>query len=298
MNDKYLREFLDYLQYERNYSSHTILSYKEDLILFLTYLEKEKKTLLELDYSFIRKYLKVLYEKNLSNKTIARKVSSLRSFCKFLQKENYLKKNPMVLISNPKIEKKLPNFLYETDLEEILSIPDSNTPLGIRNHLILELLYSTGIRVGELVQIKLNDISKGRIKILGKGNKERYVLYGIYLEKILNKYIEKARPKLLKNQTDYLLLNKNGGALTDRGVRLVLDSIMKQSSVERKISPHVLRHTFATHMLDNGADIKVVQELLGHESIATTQIYTHLSNERLRQVYLTTHPRAKRENKS
>ena len=179
MNDKYLREFLDYLQYERNYSSHTILSYKEDLILFLTYLEKEKKTLLELDYSFIRKYLKVLYEKNLSNKTIARKVSSLRSFCKFLQKENYLKKNPMVLISNPKIEKKLPNFLYETDLEEILSIPDSNTPLGIRNHLILELLYSTGIRVGELVQIKLNDISKGRIKILGKGNKERYVLYGI-----------------------------------------------------------------------------------------------------------------------
>ena len=118
------------------------------------------------------------------------------------------------------------------------------------------------------------------------------------IKTILNKYIEKARPKLLKNQTDYLLLNKNGGALTDRGVRLVLDSIMKQSSVERKISPHVLRHTFATHMLDNGADIKVVQELLGHESIATTQIYTHLSNERLRQVYLTTHPRAKRENKS
>lgn len=297
MVKKLIEEFLYYLTYEKNYSNYTITNYQKDLFHFLEFLDQEYITFKQIDYPCIRLYLKKLYDLNLTKKTIARKISTLRSFFKYLQSEKYIKKNPMTLISNPKLDKTLPKFLYEGDLEEILNIPDINTPLGIRNLLILELLYSTGIRVGELVHIKLNDIDKKskRIKILGKGNKERYVLYGDNLQNIIDLYLKEAKPKLEKNKTTHLLLNKNGGPLTDRGVRLIIDSIMKQSSVKLKVSPHVLRHTFATHMLDNGADIKVVQELLGHENLATTQIYTHLSNERLRNVYLQTHPRAKKD---
>lgn len=294
--NRYVEEFLNYLHIEKNYSPYTIVNYERDLEHFLHFLLEHKISLKKIDYRIIRSYLKELYDLDLSNKTIARKISSLRSFFKYLQSQKYITKNPMTLISNPKLNKVLPKFIYETDLEDILKIPDRNTPLGIRNLFILECLYSTGIRVGELVQIKLSDIDFNlkKIKILGKGNKERYCLYGRNLEVALYHYLKEARPKLLKRENPYLLLNHNGGRLTDRGVRLIIDNIMKESSLEMKVSPHVLRHTFATHMLDNGADIKVVQELLGHESIATTQIYTHLSNERLRKVYLETHPRAKK----
>lgn len=292
---KYLSEFLKYIDLEKNYSNYTLINYKDDLSFYLDFLNKENIGVLDSDYKVIRNYLSYMYNKKYSSKTISRHISSLRSFYKYMLKENYIVKNPMTLISNPKQESKLPHFLYYNELETILNIPDKSTPLGQRDSVILELLYSTGIRVSELVNIKLKDInlSTRKIRILGKGNKERIVLYGEYLKNLLDIYLNDGREKLVKNNQEYLVLNKNGSGLTTRGVRVIIDNILKKGEIDFHISPHVLRHTFATHMLDSGADLKSVQELLGHENLSTTQIYTHVSNERLRKVYLSTHPRAK-----
>lgn len=292
---KYLSEFLKYIDLEKNYSNYTLINYKDDLSFYLDFLNKENIDVLDSDYKVIRNYLSYMYNKKYSSKTISRHISSLRSFYKYMIKENYIVKNPMTLISNPKQESKLPHFLYYNELETILNIPDKSTPLGQRDSVILELLYSTGIRVSELVNIKLKDInlSTRKIRILGKGNKERIVLYGEYLKNLLDIYLNDGREKLVKNNQEYLVLNKNGSGLTTRGVRVIIDNILKKGEIDFHISPHVLRHTFATHMLDSGADLKSVQELLGHENLSTTQIYTHVSNERLKKVYLSTHPRAK-----
>lgn len=292
---KYLSEFLKYIELEKNYSNYTLINYKDDLSFYLDFLNKENIDVLDSDYKVIRNYLSYMYNKKYSSKTISRHISSLRSFYKYMLRENYIVKNPMTLISNPKQESKLPHFLYYNELEAILNIPDKSTPLGQRDSVILELLYSTGIRVSELVNIKLKDInlSTRKIRILGKGNKERIVLYGEYLKNLLDIYLNDGREKLVKNNQEYLVLNKNGSGLTTRGVRVIIDNILKKGEIDFHISPHVLRHTFATHMLDSGADLKSVQELLGHENLSTTQIYTHVSNERLRKVYLSTHPRAK-----
>lgn len=292
---KYLSEFLKYIDLEKNYSNYTLINYKDDLSFYLDFLNKENIDVLDSDYKVIRNYLSYMYNKKYSSKTISRHISSLRSFYKYMLKEKYIVKNPMTLISNPKQESKLPHFLYYNELETILNIPDKSTPLGQRDSVILELLYSTGIRVSELVNIKLKDInlSTRKIRILGKGNKERIVLYGEYLKNLLDIYLNDGREKLVKNNQEYLVLNKNGSGLTTRGVRVIIDNILKKGEIDFHISPHVLRHTFATHMLDSGADLKSVQELLGHENLSTTQIYTHVSNERLRKVYLSTHPRAK-----
>ena len=235
-----------------------------------------------------------MFLKKYEKKTISRHISTLRSFYKYLVNENIISKNPMLLISNPKLDKKLPNFLYYDELEILLNIPDKETILGLRDALILEMLYSTGIRVSELINIKLKDInfSDKKILILGKGSKERYVLYGNTLKQILDLYLKNSRQKLNKN-SEYLILNKNGNKITDRGVRLIISNILKKGELDYHVSPHTLRHTFATHMLDNGADLKSVQELLGHSNLSTTQVYTHITNERLRSVYLKTHPRAK-----
>lgn len=292
---KYVLEFLKYIDLEKNYSNYTLINYKDDLSFYLDFLNKESIDVLDSDYKVIRNYLSYMYNKKYTSKTISRHISSLRSFYKYMLKENYIVKNPMTLISNPKQESKLPHFLYYNELETILNIPDKSTPLGQRDSVILELLYSTGIRVSELVNIKLKDInlSTRKIRILGKGNKERIVLYGEYLKNLLDIYLNDGREKLVKNNQEYLVLNKNGSGLTTRGVRVIIDNILKKGEIDFHISPHVLRHTFATHMLDSGADLKSVQELLGHENLSTTQIYTHVSNERLRKVYLSTHPRAK-----
>ena len=291
----YIEEFLKYLDIEKNYSSNTITGYEEDLKEYFKYLEKEKKDILKTDYKFVRSYLTYMFDLKYSKKTISRHISTLRSFYKYLLSENIINKNPMILISNPKLDKKLPNFLYYDELEILLNIPDKSTVLGIRDSLILELLYSTGIRVSELINIKLNDInfSDKKILILGKGNKERYVLYGNTLSEVLDLYLKNSRSKLNKD-SEYLILNKNGDRITDRGVRYIINNIIKKGEVKYHVSPHTLRHTFATHMLENGADLKSVQELLGHSSLSTTQVYTHVTNERLRNVYLNTHPRAKK----
>ena len=280
--------FLNYIK-NKNYSNYTIDSYNKDLDNFYVYLTQNNTDIKKVNYKFLRGYLTVLYDKKYSKKTIARNISTLKSFFKYLKKEYIIESNPMNLIKTPKIDKKLPKFLNYDDLEKILSIPDTTTFLGKRNALILELLYSTGVRVSELVNIKLNDIdlSEEKILILGKGNKERYVLFG-----------SKAKEKMLdylKEKTDdspYLIVNRYGNKITDRGIRKILDSIILEASLSYKISPHTLRHTFATHMLDSGADIEIVKELLGHESLSTTQIYTHVTSESLKRVYSETHPRA------
>ncbi len=289
---EYIDKFLKYLKIEKNYSINTIESYKKDLLEFNEYLKNKK--IKDVDYKFIRDYLAYMYQKKYMKKTISRHISTLRSFYKYLNNENILNKNPMILISNPKLDKKLPNFLYYDELLVLLNIPNKETTLGLRDALILELLYSTGIRVSELINIKIKDINFNdkKILILGKGNKERYVLYGNTLMKLLDLYLNNSRSKLNKN-SEYLILNKNGDKITDRGIRLIIQNILKKGELDYHVSPHTLRHTFATHMLDNGADLKSVQELLGHENLSTTQIYTHVTNERLRSVYLNTHPRAK-----
>lgn len=282
-------KFLDYLKYEKNFSDHTIINYKVDLKEFYKYLEG--KNIKEIDINDIRGYLKELYDKKYSPSSISRKVSSLKSYFKYLEAENKIKENPMALISNPKKEKKLPTFLNYNDLEKLLNTPDKETEEGIRDSLILELLYSTGIRVSELVNIEIKNINfeEHKILVLGKGNKERYVYYGSKCTKQIEEYL-----KVRNAKTNYLLVNKHGNKLNERTVRKIIEETTKKAGLTIHVTPHTLRHTYATHMLNEGADLKSVGDLLGHENLSTTQIYTHVSNERLRNVYLNSHPRAKK----
>lgn len=287
---EHINKFLDYLKYERNYSDNTIIGYSNHLELFNNYLNNKKIN--EIDYNTIRSYINYLY--NLYNtKSICNHISSLRSFFKYLKCENIITNNPLTLIENPKLEKKLPKFLYYEDIEKILNVPDINTDIGIRDALILELLYVTGIRVSELVNIKIKDIdfTNKSIIITGKGNKQRIVMYGTRCKDLLDKYLN-IRNNFLIDNNEYLLLGVKGKKINDRIVRKIIDDISVKAGINMNISPHVFRHTFATHMLNEGADLRSVQELLGHENLSTTTIYTHVTNERLRSVYLHTHPRA------
>lgn len=297
--EKEINKFLDYISIEKNYSNYTKDNYLEDLNDFVSFLKSEEiNKWRDVDYAIVRLYLRKMYDKKYSKKTIARHISTLRSFFKYLLKEDIISNNPMTLISNPKQDKKLPTVLNYEEVEEILNIPDKNTDIGLRDALILELLYSSGIRVSELVSITTDNINKNKktIKILGKGNKERYVLYGSKCAELIDEYIYSSRKNLIGNKSHkYLLVNKDGNKLTTGGIRYILERVLKEGGVKLKISPHTLRHTFATHLLNNGADLKSVQELLGHENLKTTQIYTHVSNDRLRGVYLHTHPRAKQK---
>lgn len=291
-----INDFVDYLEKFKSYSSHTVSNYKKDLYLFNEFLESQNLRIDSVEYIDIRNYLNELYEREFAPTTMNRHISTLRSFFKYLLKEGRINSNPMTLVSNLKKDKKLPNYLNFYDLDKLFEVAGSDDPLDQRNSLILEILYSTGIRVSELVNIKINDINfhNQTIKILGKGNKERLVIFGSKCLEKLNKYMNYGRIKLSRsNDIDYLLLNKNGTKLTDRGVRLIIDNLMKKTTLGRKISPHTLRHTFATHMLSNGASLKIVQELLGHSDLSSTQVYTHISSERLKNAYRDAHPRAK-----
>jgi integrase/recombinase XerC len=291
---KELENYLKYLEYQKNYSSHTIESYKQDIIEYLEYLEENNIKLLKINYDQIREYLKHLSNKKDVNSTISRKISAMRGFYKYLQNNNKIENNPFSLINLPKKEKKLPRFFFYNELEELFNTPKLHTPLGQRDRLILEMLYATGVRVSELVNIKVSDISNDNtIKILGKGNKERIVRFGEYCSEILRMYLNDGHYKL-NSSSEYLFLNNNGGPLTDRGVRYLLDKIISKTTLEKKISPHMIRHSFATHLLNEGCDILTVQELLGHESLTATSIYTHITNDRLKDVYFKTHPRAKK----
>lgn len=297
MNDM-LKNFILYLNNEKKYSVNTSKNYEIDILEFMNFLNKEGINYLDVDYDFIKGYLMYLYDRKLSRNSIARKLSSLRSFYKYLFNRDLIKTNPFKYVSTPKKEKKLPKYLGVEELEILFNTPDIKTPLGQRDRLILEVLYATGIRVGELVNIKLDDIDyfKKEIRILGKGNKERIAEFGDYCLDAINMFLEDGRKKILTKHNitcDYLIINEHGKKITTRGIEMLIDNIVKKASIKKHVSPHMIRHSFATHLLNEGCDLLTVQQLLGHESLETTGIYTHVSNEHLREVYLKCHPRGK-----
>ena len=295
--DKVIDDYLEFLKYQKNYSNYTITSYENDITEFFNYINSEGLNYKNIEYSDIRFYLMYLKEKEDNNSSIDRKLSALRGFYKYLVNEGIVHNNVFSLVNGPKKSKKLPRYFDYNELEEMFLIPDTNTALGQRDLLLLEMLYATGCRVGELVSIKVKDIDFNRrtILIIGKGNKERYLNYGEYCEDILKKYLKDGYLSLNINKSESLFLNKNGGVLTERGVRFILDKIIKQTGINKNISPHMIRHSFATHLLNEGCDLLTVQKLLGHESIKATQIYTHVTTDRLKEVYYHSFPRAKKD---
>ena len=288
----YIEDFIKYLKVIKKDSNHTLINYKDDLIE----LHDFNTDLININEVIVREYLEYLYSKGLNRNTISRKLSAIRSFYNYLLQNNIVKANCFKEISNPKKNKALPKYAKDNDLEKMFNSFDITKPLEQRNSLILEMLYATGIRVSELTNIKLNDIDKynNSIKILGKGSKERIVFYGSFCEDRLNLYLNEGRKLILKNkQCDYLLINKSGNKLSERYIRKMIDNVVTKCEIEYHISPHTLRHTFATDMLNAGADLVSVKELLGHSNLNTTSIYTHVSNEQIKKVYNFAHPRAK-----
>ena len=293
---KELEKFCDYLNYELNYSELTIKGYNDEINKFMVYCNEHNLNYKKLSNDDIREYLKYLDTLKYRKTSISRNLSSLRTFYKYLVNESIVDNNPFKNISNPKKDKKLPNFLNYEEIMQIFDTIDTSTPLGLRNRCVVEVLYDTGVRVSELVNIKIKDIdfSEKTISIVGKGSKQRIVYFGDYLYDVLKDYINSARNILLdKNNTEELILNSRGNKITTRGIEKIIDDIVNKASLKHKISPHVLRHTFATHMLNGGSDIKTIQQLLGHESLSTTGIYTHISNDVLRSEYLKNHPRSR-----
>lgn len=291
-----IKNYISYIKDVKNYSNYTIINYSKDIEQFLIFLDRKNITSLSnVTYEIIRDYLAYLYNAKYKNKSISRMISTLRSLFNYLESEGKIDNNPTILISNPKKEIRLPEFLSVNEIEQLLSIKIENK-YDLRNVLIIELLYSTGIRVSEAVNIKFLDINEygKKIKVLGKGNKERYVLYGSKFEELLNEYKKYFYNDIKDN---YLLISNNNKKLNESMIRKILNKVAIKANLNKHIYPHMLRHTYATHMLNNGAEILSVKELLGHKNISTTGIYTHVTNDRLRKVYLDCHPRAKDETK-
>jgi len=300
LTDNWVANFLNYLNVEKNYSPLTLKSYAGDIALFEDFLlartggcQWPQVSILD-----IRAYLAQLNTKHAARKSIARRISSLRSFYKYLIRENLVRVNPFAKVRTPKLEKKLPVFLEEVEINELLAQPDTSDTLGLRDKAILELLYATGCRVSELAGLTLDRLDLGNqyVLLLGKGNKERLVPIGHPCVRAMDAYITQSRTVLMEKfkvgEHDFIFVNSRGTPLTDRSVRRILDKYISQMSLQKHISPHSIRHTFATHLLEHGADLRSVQELLGHASLSTTQIYTHVTTERIAKVYEKHHPRA------
>jgi integrase/recombinase XerC len=291
----YIEEFLGYLKAIKKHSEYTLYNYKLVLEELNGFLKEKNMSLVDVNRELVKEYLNYLSNKNLSRSSIARNLSAIRSYYNFLLRREIIDINYFSEIAIPKKEKHLPIFLTNEEMNEIFSVTENETNLGVRNDLIIEMLYATGVRVGELVNIRIADIdfSNRMIKILGKGSKERIVIYGHHCEEVLNKYLKISRKELNKKNNDYLFLNKNGEKISERMIRNILNSLLKRTNIDTHVSPHNIRHTFATEMLNGGADLVSVKELLGHESLNTTSIYTHVTDEQIRKVYDNTHPRAK-----
>lgn len=289
--DRYIDKFKNYLAVEKNYSAHTIKNYLADLKEFSRFLSG--RDIINVDYLTVRKFLAHLREKRIAKRSVARKLSSLRTFFRFLQRDGYIKTSPVANIYTPKLDKKLPIFLDEKSVLKLITAPDKKTFQGARDGAILETLYSTGIRVSELVGIDISDVDSisGVIKVLGKGRKERLAPVGDKAVSAIREYLQYRNRKKWGDRKP-LFLNKSGKRLTDRSIRRIVNKYIKDMSMKERISPHTLRHSFATHLLNRGADLRSVQELLGHKNLSTTQIYTHVTTERLKSVYDKAHPRA------
>ena len=292
--NKLIDEFCEYLKVQRNYSDYTILNYRKDLEEYVEFLNESKYKYDDMDYKKCINYLLYLDKKNLKKSSVSRRLSSLRTFYKYLVLTNNTSSNPFLLVSSPKKEKRIPKFINYQGIEEIFNIPNIKTSEGQRERVILEILYGSGVRVSELVNIKIKDIDfdNKTILIFGKGSKERIVSFGEPALDAINLYIKEGRKVLLdKKESEYLIVGKEKESLTTRRIEQIVNKLIEKTSIKMNITPHMFRHTFATHLLDQGCDLIAVQELLGHESLSSTEIYTHISNEHLREVYLKCHPR-------
>ena len=295
---QYLKLFLSYLEVERNFSKHTIRAYSSDITAFLLWLGD--KSVEEIKYSQVKEYLLFIYKFNYSKTTLARKISAIRTFYKYLYREKITDTNPVAGINSPKRQKKLPEVLSEQEIMQILNTVDISTPAGFRNRTILELLYATGMRISELCSLTFNNLNleNNEITVFGKGAKERIVLVSKRAKDFLSDYINTARTLVAKgfevaqSPDAPIFINNTGYKLQPQTVRTCLKKIMDNLALPKHVTPHKFRHSFATKMLDNGADLRVVQELLGHASITNTQIYTHVTSQKLQQTYQLSHPRA------
>ena len=293
---KYLQAFKLYIEVERNFSKHTVTAYGSDILSFLIWLND--RSLSEVTYSTIREYLLYIQQFNYSKTTTARKIASLRTFYRYLYRERIVDTNPAIGVHSPKRGKSLPEFLTESEMEQVLNNIKMDSPAGYRNRTILELLYATGMRVSELSSLNFENLNleENEIKVFGKGAKERIVLVSQRAKKFLETYIKTVRYLIFKDENitpqTPVFINKTGYRLQHQSVRLAIRDVVDKIELPKHVTPHVFRHSFATKLLENGADLRVVQELLGHSSISNTQIYTHVSTERLKQSYNIAHPRA------
>jgi len=299
--------YINYLEAERNVSPYTVRNYTTDLLGsknikgFFTFLaERGMQSLDKADRTVLRDYLSYLVEQGLVKASIARRLSAIRSFFRYLVREEILPVNPVQETSSPKLDKRLPSFLTAEEVTRLLEAPDSNTPLGQRDRAFMELLYASGLRVSELVSLDLEQVNLDtrEIRVWGKGAKERMVLMGEPAARALTDYLNEGRHELLdKKKSSAVFLNYNGGRLSERSVQSILEEYAQKADIGKRVHPHMLRHTFATHLLDGGADLRVVQELLGHASLSSTQVYTHVSKSQAKKVYLSAHPMAKEDEK-
>lgn len=291
-----IADFKRYLLVEKGLSQNTVSSYTRDLMKFKAYLEQQKLTDFKQDRFVILNFLATLKAQAMANNSVIRMVSSLRKFYRFLLETEQITIDPMQQVDSPKKQQHLPQVLSQAEVKRLLAVPDTTTALGIRDRTILEVLYATGLRVSELTHLKLAELhlSLGLIQTLGKGDKERLIPIGDVAIEWIKRYLETSRPTFLKagQSEPILFLNHYGRPFTRQGIWKSLKQMVRAAGIEKDITPHTLRHSFATHLLENGADLRVVQELLGHADISTTQIYTHVSQKHLREVYDRYHPRA------
>ncbi len=292
-------KYINYLEAERNMSAYTVRNYTADLMDFFDFLRaKDISSLREVDRLTLRDYLSHLMKQGLVKASIARKLSAIRSFYRYLLQEGMISTSPVATTSSPKLDKRLPSFLTIEEVKRLLEAPDLSTPQGQRDRALLELLYASGLRVSELAQLNLEQVNLDtrEIRVWGKGAKERVVLMGEPAAKALTTYLSQGRPKLLgKKRSNALFLNRYGGRLPERRIQIILGKYASSAGIDKKVHPHLLRHTFATHLLDGGADLRVVQELLGHADLSSTQIYTHVTKSQAKKVYLSAHPMARQK---
>jgi tyrosine recombinase XerC len=292
--------YLSYLEDERNYSQHTVVSYAHDLAQYYSFLKETYPELLEdhndTDQGVIRAFLGMLLDSGISKKSVLRKLSTLRSFYKYLVRKKAVRRNPVLNIISPKVEKKLPQFIDAGSMEHILALPKTDTFEGARDSVVLELLYGSGIRRAELIGLEIDDVDRGNrtIKVTGKGNKQRIIPMTVKAQQAIDRYesFREAVRTAAGTEERSLLISAKGTRMSPSMVNTVVSRYLTGATDVRKKSPHVLRHSFATHLLDNGADIMAVKELLGHESLSTTQVYTHVTVERLKKIYQQAHPKA------
>ncbi|MGJ9382440.1 site-specific tyrosine recombinase XerD [Salipaludibacillus sp. CF4.18] len=295
--EKHLKAFIQFLIVEKGLATNSTKAYEKDLSTYLSFIENQAgiQSVEAIQKSTILQFLKHLKELGRASSSSTRMLSTIRSFHQFMQRESIISHDPTLHIESPRPDKNLPKVLSTSEVEMLLEAPDERTPLGMRNKAMLELLYATGIRVTELCTMKLADIHlhMGFIRCIGKGNKERIIPLGQVASESLEKYLQTSRPKLSKKQDhDFLFVNHHGRSMSRQGFWKVLKQISKDARIEKELTPHTLRHSFATHLLENGADLRAVQEMLGHADISTTQIYTHVTKVRMKEVYSQYHPRA------